>query len=99
MVGAALVRQLEPVGHTELILRTRDDLDLTRQLEVERFFERERIDRVYLAAARVGGIKANNEMPADFILENLQIQTNVIHAAHMAGVERLLFLGTFMAMP
>jgi GDP-L-fucose synthase len=99
MVGAALVRQLEPVGHTELILRTRDDLDLTRQLEVERFFERERIDRVYLAAARVGGIKANNEMPADFILENLQIQTNVIHAAHMAGVERLLFLGSSCIYP
>ena len=99
MVGAALVRQLERAGTVELILRARADLDLTRQEEVERFFARERIDRVYLAAAKVGGIKANSEMPADFIRENLQIQTNVIHAAYAAGVERLLFLGSSCIYP
>ena len=99
MVGCALVRQLARAGKNELILRNRADLDLTRQVEVERFFAQEKIDCVYLAAAKVGGIKANNELPADFIRENLQIQTHVIHAAHMAGVNRLLFLGSSCIYP
>ena len=99
MVGSALVRQLEREGNKELIVRNRADLDLTRQVEVERFFAQEKIDFVYLAAAKVGGIKANHELPADFIRENLQIQTNVIHAAHVAGVNRLLFLGSSCIYP
>ena len=99
MVGDALVRQLEQDQKIELLLRRRADLDLTRQAEVEQFFAGEKIDQVYLAAAKVGGIKANSEMPADFIRENLQIQTNVIHAAHLAGVRRLLFLGSSCIYP
>lgn len=99
MVGSALVRQLQRSGNHELVLRTRADLDLTRQAEVEQFFRQERIGRVYLAAAKVGGIRANSEMPADFIRENLLIQTHVIHAAHTAGVRRLLFLGSSCIYP
>jgi len=103
MVGSALVRLLQggppDGGAAELVLRSRSELDLTRQDQVEAFFAGERIDRVYLAAARVGGIKANNELPADFIRENLQIQTNVIHAAFRAGVSRLLFLGSSCIYP
>lgn len=99
MVGAALVRRLGQGGQRELLLRTRAELDLTRQSEVEQFFADERIDRVYLAAARVGGIKANNDRPAEFIRENLVIQTNVIDAAHRAGVPRLLFLGSSCIYP
>jgi len=94
MVGSALVRQLEMSVGQSIITRSRQELDLSRQEEVEAFFADECIDRVYLAAAKVGGIKANMEKPADFIRENLQIQTNVIHAAHTAGVGRLLFLGS-----
>ena len=99
MVGAALVRALQARGQHDLLLRSRADLDLTRQSDVEDFFAAENIDRVYLAAARVGGIKPNNEQPADFIRENLQVQTNVIHAAHTAGVSRLLFLGSSCIYP
>ena len=99
MVGSALVRALESRGGQELLLCGRDELDLSRQSEVEAFFAEEKIDRVYLAAARVGGIKANNERPADFIRENLQVQTNVIDAAHRAGVSRLLFLGSSCIYP
>lgn len=99
MVGSAIVRRLETAEKTELITRTRRELDLTRQSEVESFFGDENIDAVYLAAARVGGIKANNEFPADFIRENLQIQTHIIHAAHLAGVSRLLFLGSSCIYP
>ncbi len=99
MVGSALVRNLEmSAGHC-IITRSRQELDLTRQEEVEAFFADECIDQVYLAAAKVGGIKANKEMPADFIRENLQIQTNVIHAAYTAGVGRLLFLGSSCIYP
>ncbi len=99
MVGSALVRKLEmSAGHC-IITRSRRELDLTRQEEVEAFFAQECIDRVYLAAAKVGGIKANQQMPADFFRENLQIQTNVIHAAHTAGVGRLLFLGSSCIYP
>jgi GDP-L-fucose synthase len=99
MVGSALVRQLENSANNCIITRSRRELDLGRQEEVEAFFADESIDRVYLAAAKVGGIKANKEMPADFIRENLQIQTNVIHAAHTAGVGRLLFLGSSCIYP
>jgi GDP-L-fucose synthase len=99
MVGSALLRNLRANGDQRLVTRSRSELDLTRQQQVESFFADERIDQVYLAAARVGGIKANNEQPADFICENLQIQTNVIHAAHQAGVSRLLFLGSSCIYP
>ena len=99
MVGSALVRNLEMSAGHNIITRSRQELDLTRQDEVEAFFAHECIDRVYLAAARVGGIKANKEMPAEFLRENLQIQTNVIHAAHTAGVGRLLFLGSSCTYP
>jgi len=101
MVGSALVRKLlgEAPGRSDLVLRTHAELDLSRQDRVEAFFTAQNIDRVYLAAARVGGIKANGERPADFIRENLQIQTNVIHAAFRAGVSRLLFLGSSCIYP
>jgi len=99
MVGSALVRALAGRDGSELLVRSRAELDLTRQSEVEAFFADEKIERVYLAAARVGGIKANNEQPADFIRENLQVQTNVIDAAFHAGVTRLLFLGSSCIYP
>ena len=99
MVGSALVRQLENSENAELVLRDRAELDLTRQGEVDQFFRQQRVDDVYLAAARVGGIKANRDLPADFIRENLQIQTNVINAAFEAGVGRLLFLGSSCIYP
>jgi GDP-L-fucose synthase len=99
MVGSALVRCLEQAGEGQLLTRTRSQLDLTRQQEVESFFVDEKINTVYLAAARVGGIKANNEYPADFIRQNLQIQTNVIESAFQAGVSRLLFLGSSCIYP
>lgn len=98
MVGSAIVRALQeqPV---EPVVRSRSELDLTRQEEVENFFQSEKVDQVYLAAATVGGIKANNEFPADFISENLEIQNNVIRAAHNYGVGRLLFLGSSCIYP
>jgi nucleoside-diphosphate-sugar epimerase len=99
MVGSALLRALAGRGGQEPLVRSRADLDLTRQSDVEAFFADEKIERVYLAAARVGGIKANNEQPADFIRENLQVQTNVIDAAFRAGVARLLFLGSSCIYP
>lgn len=99
MVGAALVRALARAGDCELVLRDRQQLDLTRQSEVEQFFGDEKIDRVYLAAAKVGGIQANNEYPADFIRDNLLIQTQVIDAAYRSGVGQLLFLGSSCIYP
>jgi len=99
MVGAALVRQLVKAGHCELLLRDRGELDLMRQSEVEQFFADEKVDQVYLAAARVGGIQANHDYPADFIRDNLLIQTHVIDAAHRSGVGRLLFLGSSCIYP
>lgn len=98
MVGSAIVRVLESRG-VEPVCRGREALDLTRQAEVEDFFGAEGFGQVYLAAARVGGIQANHEFPADFIAENLKIQTNVIEAAHRAGVGRLLFLGSSCIYP
>jgi nucleoside-diphosphate-sugar epimerase len=99
MVGSALLRALQSSGDDHVITRERTALDLTRQADVEAFFEAEKPDQVYLAAARVGGIKANSELPADFIRENLQIQTNVIHAAFQSGVKRLMFLGSSCIYP
>lgn len=98
MVGTAIVRQLEqqPI---ELITRTRAELDLVNQADVEAFFASERIDQVYLASAKVGGIHANNTFPAEFIYQNLMIEANVIQAAHRNGVDKLLFLGSSCIYP
>ena len=99
MVGSAIVRQLKEKAECELVLRTRAELDLTNQTAVNRFFGTESIDQVYLAAAKVGGIVGNNTYPADFIYQNLMIQTNIINAAHLAGVQNLLFLGSSCIYP
>ncbi|OOC47839.1 GDP-L-fucose synthase [Thioalkalivibrio versutus] len=99
MVGSGLIRRLRDVGYTNIITRTRAELDLTRQADVEAFFADNAIDQVYLAAAKVGGIHANNTYPADFIHDNLVIETNVIHAAFKAGVRKLLFLGSSCIYP
>ncbi|WP_163131634.1 GDP-L-fucose synthase [Agarivorans sp. Alg241-V36] len=99
MVGSAIVRQLEASGYSNIVTRTRDELDLTNQQAVFDFFKAENIDQVYLAAARVGGIVANNTYPADFIYENLMIQCNIIHAAHLANIQKLLFLGSSCIYP
>ncbi len=101
MVGSAIVRQLLAQGlpADRLITRTHVELDLTEQAAVRAFFERERPDQVYLAAAKVGGIHANNVFPADFIYQNLLIQANVIDAAFRSGVKRLLFLGSSCIYP
>lgn len=99
MVGSAIVRQLSQSGGYEIISRDRAELDLTDQTAVRRFFDSEQIDQVYLAAARVGGIHANNTYPAEFIYENLMIECNIIHQAYAAGVEQLLFLGSSCIYP
>jgi GDP-L-fucose synthase len=99
MVGSAIVRQLEQRGDAELVLRTRTELDLTSQSAVADFFKTEKIDEVYLAAAKVGGIIANNTYPADFIYENLMIECNLIHSVHIAGIQKLLFLGSSCIYP
>jgi GDP-L-fucose synthase len=99
MVGSAIVRQLEASGFTNVITRTRTELDLTNQQDVGDFFKSESIEQVYLAAAKVGGIVANNTYPADFIYENLMIQCNIIHSAHLANIQQLLFLGSSCIYP
>jgi GDP-L-fucose synthase len=99
LVGSAVVRALRAAGHADLLLRARQELDLTNQSEVHRFFAAERPRAVILAAARVGGIQANNSHPAQFIRDNLLIQDNVIDAAYRAGVEKLLFLGSSCIYP
>jgi GDP-L-fucose synthase len=99
MVGSAIVRRLQAEGGCELITRTHAELDLCSQAEVQRFFAAERPDRVILAAARVGGIHANNTYPAEFIYQNLMIEANVVHAAHSVGVQHLLFLGSSCIYP
>lgn len=99
MVGSALVRRLQEAGCRQLLLRTRRELDLTRQAEVEAFFHTERPENVIVAAARVGGIHANNTWPADFSYDNLSIAANVIGAAFRSGVRRLLFLGSSCIYP
>ncbi len=99
MVGSALVRLLRAKGHDDLVTRRSAELDLTDQAAVAAFFAAERIDTVFLAAARVGGIQANNTYPAEFIYRNLMIQGNIIHQAWRAGVKRLLFLGSSCIYP
>ncbi|WGZ94046.1 MAG: GDP-L-fucose synthase [Candidatus Thiothrix putei] len=99
MVGSALVRQLEQRSEVELVVRSRQELNLSCQQDVEQFFQTENIDQVYLAAAKVGGIHANSTYPADFIYENLMIECNIIHSAWKAGVKRLLFLGSSCIYP
>jgi GDP-L-fucose synthase len=99
MVGSAIVRKLKELGYTNLILKTRKELDLTNQFQVNQFFNLERPEYVFLAAAKVGGIRANNEFRADFIYENLIIQSNVIKASHNTGVKKLLFLGSSCIYP
>lgn len=99
MVGSAIIRQLEDNSEIELVLRSRDELDLLNQHQVSNFFKTENIDQVYLAAAKVGGIIANNTYPAEFIYQNLLIQCNIIHSAHLEGVQDLLFLGSSCIYP
>ena len=99
MVGSAIVRQLQRIGDVAVVTRNRSELDLLDQQAVHDFFAVEQIDQVYLAAAKVGGIVANNTYPAEFIYENLMIQSNVIHAAYGNGVKKLLFLGSSCIYP
>jgi len=99
LVGSAIVRQLEARGFTNLLMRTHKELDLTIQAQVQSFFQQEKPDYVILAAAKVGGIYANNTYPADFIYQNLMIQTNVINSAYENKVKRLLFLGSTCIYP
>lgn len=99
LVGSALVRKLEKEGFTNIITKTHEELDLTRQAEVELFFETEKPDYVILAAAKVGGIHANDTYPADFIMKNLQIECNVIDASYKNQVQKLLFLGSSCIYP
>ncbi|WP_321324739.1 GDP-L-fucose synthase [Thiomicrorhabdus sp.] len=99
MVGSAIVRQLQQDANNTIITATRFELDLTNQQAVNRFFAENNIDQVYLAAAKVGGIHANNEYPAEFIYENLMMEANIINAAHLNNVQQLLFLGSSCIYP
>jgi GDP-L-fucose synthase len=99
MVGSALVRKLRGEGYHNLVLRTSKDLDLRRQDAVEKFFAQEKPQFVFLAAAKVGGILANNTFRAEFLYDNLMIEANIIHAAYLNGVEKLLFLGSSCVYP
>ncbi|MCD0420993.1 GDP-L-fucose synthase [Rubrivivax sp. JA1024] len=99
MVGSAIVRRLRALGHENLVTATHAELDLTNQAAVRDFFASRRIEAVVLAAAKVGGIHANNTYPAEFIYENLMIECNVVHSAHQAGVQNLLFLGSSCIYP
>lgn len=99
MVGSAIVRQLQKQGYTNILTAGRDELNLLDQAAVQQHFQSNSIEQVYLAAARVGGIHANNTYPADFIYENLMIEANIIQAAHVTGVQQLLFLGSSCIYP
>lgn len=99
MVGSAIVRALTASGYTNLILKSRGQLDLLDQVAVAEFFSKEKPEYVFLAAAKVGGILANNTAPADFLYENLQIQNNIIHQSYVHGVKKLLFLGSSCIYP
>jgi GDP-L-fucose synthase len=99
LVGSAIVRRLQAAGYTQLITRTHAELDLTDERATREFLDAEQPKYVFLAAAKVGGIVANHSFPAEFIRDNLAIQTNVIHAAYLAGVKRLLFLGSSCIYP
>jgi len=99
LVGGAIVRRLMAAGHDNLLLRTHSELDLTSQAQVDAFFEQEKPEYVFLAAAKVGGIHANNSYPAQFIRDNLMIQSNVIHSAWLHGARKLAFLGSSCIYP
>jgi GDP-L-fucose synthase len=99
LVGSAIVRVLHAQGHTNIVTRSHAELELTDQAQVREFFRNERIDQVYLAAAKVGGIHANNTYPADFIYDNMMVQANVVHEARQNGVKKLLFLGSSCIYP
>ncbi len=99
LVGSAIVRKLQAEGYGNLVLRTSKELDLRNQVATSQFFEAEKLDHVFLAAAKVGGIVANSTYPADFIYDNLAIQNNVIHNSRLTGVKRLLFLGSTCIYP
>lgn len=99
MVGSAIVRKLQAGSHTELITRRRSELDLLDQHLVHDFLAREKPDYIFMAAAKVGGIQANNQYRADFLYDNLQVQNNLIHGAHRAGIQRLMFLGSSCIYP
>lgn len=99
MVGSAILRELKSQGYSNFVLKTRKELDLTSQEQVNNFFEKERPEYVFLTAAKVGGIQANNTYRAEFIYSNLCIQTNIIHAAHLHKVKKLLFLGSSCIYP
>ena len=99
MVGSAIVRRLKKEGYLNLVVRSRNELDLKNQAAVQKFFDLERPEHVFLAAAKVGGILANNTYPADFISENVLIQTNIIHSSYQTKVKKLLFLGSSCIYP
>lgn len=99
MVGSAIIRELTKGNHIKIITCDRSEVDLVNQAQVNDFFAQNKIDEVYLAAAKVGGIQANNSYPADFIYENLMIEANIIHAAHQNNVQKLLFLGSSCIYP
>lgn len=99
MVGSAIIRQLEQDQTCEIITTSKQELDLCNQASVNTFFKKNKVDQIYLAAAKVGGIGANSQYPADFIYQNLMIQNNVIHAAHCNDVQKLLFLGSSCIYP
>lgn len=99
MVGSAIVRRLQSMGYRNILTAGKEELNLLDQAGVATFFKAHAIDQVYLAAAKVGGIQANNEYPAEFIYQNLMMESNVIHSAHEAGVQKLLFLGSSCIYP
>lgn len=99
MVGSAIIRRLKALGYSNIITAPRSDVDLLNQQQVDEFFKQTNIQQVYLAAAKVGGIHANNTYPAEFIYQNLMIEANIIHAAHKNDVNRLLFLGSSCIYP
>ena len=99
LVGSAIVRYLESNGHTNIITKSREELDLTDTIAVKEFFMKEKPEYVFLASAKVGGIGGNSDYPADFIYQNLMIQSNVIHSAYISGVQKLLFLGSSCIYP
>ncbi len=99
MVGSALVRKLQSLGYTHVLTRSRQELDLLDQVAVTEFLTEEKPDYIFIAAAKVGGIQANNTYRADFLYQNLMIEANLIHGAHMAGVQRLMFLGSSCIYP
>jgi GDP-L-fucose synthase len=99
MVGSAIIRQLQAKGGCEIVTRNHAELDLVNQADVQKFFRDEHIDQVYLAAAKVGGIHANNTYPAQFIYENMMMECNIVHAAHLASVQKILFLGSSCIYP